>query len=132
MRRASVRGRWQRFAVAVSAVVSLAGSVAVQAQDLRDRDRSLAVSRQIAEDLRRARIHYGPFYLLSSIQLADVGYDEEYFVPVADTKSRFRFAVVAPQRLYFTPNRKTYLSVGLTPQWSRFGGTKGYNQTGYK
>src|SRR5262245_66414383 len=128
MRRVSVRGRWQRFAVAVSAVVSLAGSVAVQAQDLRDRDRSLAVSRQIADDLRRARIHYGPFYLLSSIQLADIGYDQQFFVPVADTTSGFRFGLSAPTRLYFTPNRKTYFSVEATPQWSRFGGLSAPHQ----
>src|SRR5262245_24037248 len=130
MRRVSVRGRWQRVAVAVASVVSATGSVAVQAQDvvLRDRDRTLQVSRQIAEDLRRARIHYGPFYLLSSIQLADIGYDEEFFVPVADTTSGFRFGISAPQRLYFTPNRKTYFSVEATPQWSRFGGLSAPHQ----
>jgi hypothetical protein len=108
-----------------------AGTIAAHAQELRDRDRTLAVSRQIADDLRRARIHYGPFYLLSSIQLADIGYDEDFFMPVANTNSGFRFGLSAPQRLYFTPNRKTYLSASVTPQWSRFGGISAHNQTGY-
>jgi hypothetical protein len=115
--------------VALTAI--FAGTVTAHAQELRDRDRTLTVSRQIADDLRRARIHYGPFYLLSSIQLADIGYDQDYFMPVADTSSGFRFGLSAPQRLYFTPNRKTFLSASLTPQWSRFGGLSAHNQTGY-
>src|SRR5437870_3280651 len=110
-----VRGFWQRLGAAVGLCVFMAGGVA--AQELRDRDRTLAASRQIADDLRRARLHYGPFYLLSSIQLSDIGYDQEYFIPVSDTSSGFRFGVSAPQRLYFTPNRKTYFSVDVTPQW---------------
>jgi hypothetical protein len=108
------------------------GTVAAQGQELRDRDTTLEASRRIADDLRRARIHYGPFYLLSSIQLADIGYDQQFFVPVADTTSGFRFGLSAPTRLYFTPNRKSYFSVEATPQWSRFGGLKAHNQTGYK
>src|SRR5947208_3368582 len=112
--------------------VFMAGAVAAEAQELRDRDSTLAASRQIADDLRRARMHYGPFYLLSSIQLADIGYDQEYFVPVSDTSSGFRFGLSAPTRLYFTPNRKTFLSLEATPQWSRFGGAQAHNQTGYK
>ena len=128
----SVQGTWQRLAMVVAVALSAAGSVAVQAQELRSRDRTLTVSRQIADDLRRARVHYGPFYLLSSIQLADIGYDEDYFVPVADTTSHFRLGLSAPQRLYFTHNRKTYLSVGVTPEWSRFGGPAAHDQISYK
>jgi len=123
---------WRRRFVAVAALtVIVGGSGAAEAQELRDRDRTLAVSRQIADDLRRARVHYGPFYLLSSIQLADIGYDQDFFMPVADTSSGFRFGLSAPQRLYFTPNRKTFLSAAFTPQWSRFGGLASHNQTGY-
>ena len=123
---------WQRLAAVVATCVVVAGTVAAEAQELRDRDRTLAASRQIADDLRRARMHYGPFYLLSSIQLADIGYDQEFFVPVSDTSSGFRFGLAAPIRLYMTPNRKAYFSVGAMPQWSRFGGTRAHNQTGYK
>jgi hypothetical protein len=123
---------WQRLGAVVATCVVVAGTGASEAQELRDRDRTLAASRQIADDLRRARMHYGPFYLLSSIQLADIGYDQEFFVPVSDTSSGFRFGVAAPIRLYLTPNRKAYFSVGATPQWSRFGGAKAHNQAGYK
>ena len=125
-------GLWRRrLAASVTLAVIVTGTMAVEAQELRDRDRTLSASRQIADDLRRARIHYGPFYLLSSIQLADIGYDQDYFMPVADTRSGFRFGLSAPQRLYFTPNRKTFLSAAFTPQWSRFGGLSARNQTGY-
>jgi hypothetical protein len=127
-----VRGSWQRLWAALAVVFLVAGTVAVEAQQVRDRDRTLAASRQIADDLRRARVHYGPFYLLSSIQLADIGYDEEFFIPVADTTSGFRFGLSAPQKLYFTPNRKTYFSAEVTPQWSRFGGNSKHDQTGYR
>jgi hypothetical protein len=109
----------RRLAVAALAFFA-AGSIAVEAQELRDRDRTLAVSRKIAEDLRKARIHYGPFYLLSSIQLSDIGYDQEFFVPTADTSSGFSFGISAPHRLYITPNKKTYFSVDVSPQYARF------------
>ena len=124
-------GSWQRIG-AIAIALTVSGAVAVEAQALRDRDRTFFASRQIADDLRRARFHYGPFYLLSSIQLADIGYEDEFFVPVNDTRSHFRFGFSAPQRLYYTPNRKTYLSATVTPQWSRFGGASSHNQTGYK
>src|SRR5437870_2257779 len=93
-----VRGSWQRLGAIVAMSIFIAGTVAAEAQELRDRDRTLAASRQIADDLRRARMHYGPFYLLSSIQLADIGYNQEFFVPVSDTSSGFRFGLAAPIR----------------------------------
>jgi hypothetical protein len=125
-----VRGWWHRLGTAVVVTV-IAGRIAAEAQELRDRDRTLAVSHKIADDLRRARVHYGPFYLLSSIQLADIGYDQDFFIPTADTTSGFRFGISAPQRLYFTPNRKVYFSVDGTPQWSRFGRSNGHDQFGF-
>src|SRR5947208_16119117 len=110
--------------------VFMAGAVAAEAQELRDRDSTLAASRQIAYDLRRARMHDGPFYLLSSIQLADIGYDQEFFIPTSDTSSGFNFGISAPQRLYFTPSRKLYLSVDAEPQVSRFSRGPKRNQWG--
>ena len=111
---------WQRLAVAAMISLFANGAVALHAQELRDRDRTLAASRRVAEDLRRARMHYGPFYLLSSIRLSDIGYSQEFFVPTADDHSGFNFGIEAPIRLYITPNRKMYFSVDATPQYSRF------------
>lgn len=130
-----MRGSWQRRLAAAALAFIAAGSVAVEAQELRDRERSLVASRRIAEDLRKARMHYGPFYLLSSIQLADIGYDQEFFVPTSDTTSGFTFGIAAPQRLYITPNKKTYFSIDVTPEWARFQGQQANgssNQWGLK
>ena len=127
-----MRGSWQRLWTVAAFASIAAGTVGAEAQEIRDRDRTLTASRRIAEDLRKARIHNGPFYLLSSIQLADIGYDQQFFIPTADTTSGFSVGASAPQRLYFTPNRKTYLSIDVDPQWSYFrGGTK-HDQFGYK
>lgn len=110
---------WRRLRTLAVLVFIATGSL-VEAQELRDRDRTLSASRKIAEDLRRARMHYGPFYLLSSIQLSDIGYDQEFFVPTADDRSGFSFGLAAPIRLYVTPNRKMYFSVDATPEYARF------------
>lgn len=126
-----MRVSWQRLGAAIAVFVCL-GTVAAEAQEVRDRNRTLAASQKIADDLRRARIHYGPFYLLSSIQLADIGYEEEYFVPVADTSAGFRWGIAAPNRLYMTPNRKVFFSVSATPEYSRFSGGNKHNQFGYR
>jgi len=125
-----VGGTWQRLRAVLAVAITVVGALSVHAQDLRDRDRTLAASRRLSDDLRRARVHYGPFYLLSSIQLADIGYDQDFFVPVANNAG-FRFGLSVPTRLYFTPNRKTFFSVETTPQWSRFGGRNGRDQFGY-
>jgi hypothetical protein len=128
-------GLWQRRLTAAALALIAAGSISAEAQELRDRERTLAASRRIAEDLRKARIHYGPFYLLSSIQLSDIGYDQEFFVPTADTTSGFSFGVSAPQRLYITPNKKIYFSIDVTPEYARFERRQGNakrNQWGLK
>jgi len=122
--------KYQRLAAAVMILIA-GGMTAVDAQELRDRDRTLVASRRIAEDLRKARMHYGAFYLLAGLQLSDIGYDQEFFVPTADTTSGFTFGLAAPIRLYVTPNRKMYFSVDATPEWATF--SKGNrNQWGLK
>jgi len=55
----------------------------------------------------RLDFHHGPFYLLSTFQLSDIGYDSSFYVPTADRQSGFRFGVQAPTRLYIVPSKKT-------------------------
>jgi hypothetical protein len=90
---------------------------------LRDRERSFAASQAIASDLRKAHFHHGPFYLLSTFQLSDIGYDSSFYVPTADRQSGFRFGIQAPTRLYVVPSKKTIYSIDVRPEWSIF--TKG-------
>jgi hypothetical protein len=110
-----------RRAALAAVVFSLASALAAQESGLRDRDRTFEASRTIAEQLRRARYHYGPFYLLSNIQLGDVGIDQTFFVPTADQSGGgISFSVSAPTRLYYVPQKKTIFSVEVTPQYTRF------------
>lgn len=123
---------------AAYAAAALFCAFAVSAQGLRDRDRVFEAGRTIAEELRRARLHIGNFYLLSTIQLGDIGYDQQYFVPTADTEAGggVSFSVSAPTRLYYVPHKKTIFSVEVSPQYTRFQranegrGTLGYLSRG--
>ncbi|HXH37380.1 MAG TPA: hypothetical protein VNN08_02010, partial [Thermoanaerobaculia bacterium] len=99
---------------------------------LRDRERSFAASQEIANDLRKAHFHHGPFYLLSTFQLSDIGYDSSFYVPTTDRQAGFRFGIQAPTRLYFVPSKKTIYSIDVRPEWSVFqrGGKR--NVFGYR
>ena len=87
---------------------------------LRDRERQFSASQEIASDLRKAHFHHGPFYLLSTFQLSDIGYDSSFYVPTADRQSGFRFGVQAPTRFYIVPSKKTIYSIDVRPEWSFF------------
>jgi hypothetical protein len=125
-----------RNKLALCAVVFLLVTTPVGAQEgLRDRDRTFSASQKISADLRRARFRSGPFYLLSSIQLGDIGYDSQFFVPTTEQGSGISFGVSAPQRLYYVPNRKSVYSVEATPELTFFsrgkGSLRGNTQFGY-
>src|SRR5256885_2209523 len=118
-----------RLAIAGAGVVLLAMSVQAQT-GLRDRDRTFSASQAIASDLRRARFHFGAFYLLSSISLSDIGYETQFFEPTAEQGTGATFGITAPQRLYFVPTRKSVYSIEVTPQYSVFNSGKS-RQFGY-
>lgn len=99
---------------------AIAAGALAQDGGLRDRERTFDASRKIAEDLRKARIHNGPFYLLSSIELSDIGYEQQYFVPTSDQTAGISFGISAPQRIYFVPSKKTIFSLEATPQYYQF------------
>jgi hypothetical protein len=106
--------------VRCAAALTLLGcAFVVSAQEgLRDRDPTFAQSKKIAEDLNQSSAHSGPFYLLSRIQISDLGYSQEMYLPLAATSRGLSFAASAPQRLYFVPNRKTVYSVEVTPSYA--------------
>lgn len=93
------------------------------AQTTRSRDRTFEASETLAADLRRARIHTGPFYLLSYLQFSDLGYESQFFFPTSQQGSGLSLAVAAPQKLYFVPARKTIYALTFTPEYAFF--TKG-------
>lgn len=105
----------------VALVVSACGARGVFAQNgLRDRERAFSASQEIANDLRKAHFHHGPFYLLSTFQLSDIGYDSSFYVPTADKQAGFRFGIQAPTRLYIVPQKKTVYSIEVRPELSFF------------
>ena len=58
-------------------------------------------AKRLASELQRATFHSGPFYLLSSFQIADIGYErsDQFFVPTEDQTSGITLNVDAPHRL---------------------------------
>lgn len=119
-----------RQRVLIAAMMLVISSTAL-AQGLRDRDRTFDASEQLAADLRKARLHWGPLYLLSYLEFSDLGYDQTYFVPTSDQAGGFSLAVAAPQRLYFVPTRKSVFSIEATPELAFFRSRSNNTQLGY-
>src|SRR6478609_3532844 len=115
-----------------AALTLLACVFTISAQEgLRDRDPTFSASKQIASDLNQAFAHSGPFYLLSRIQISDLGYNESLYLPVVAASKGLTFAVSAPQRLYFVQSRKAVYSVQVTPSYSLIKKPNGGNQFGW-
>jgi hypothetical protein len=115
-----------------AALTLLTCAFTISAQEgLRDRDPTFAASRQIATDLNQAFAHSGPFYLLSHIQISDLGYSDEVFLPVTAASRGLTFAVTAPQRLYFVPSKKAVYSIQVTPSYAWIKKPDGGNQFGW-
>jgi hypothetical protein len=112
-----VRGFVLRLAVAVACIAIGSSGFA---QGVRSRDRTFEASEVLAADLRRARLHSGPFYLLSDIQFSDLGYESQFFFPTSEQGGGLTFVVSAPQKLYFVPARKTIYSVTVVPEYAFF------------
>ncbi|MEA2336369.1 MAG: hypothetical protein QOE82_376 [Thermoanaerobaculia bacterium] len=124
-------GQGKRLFIVAMTLCAYAGGAFAQ-NGLRDRERAFSASKEIANDLRRAHFHHGPFYLLSTFQLSDIGYDSSFYVPTADKQSGFRFGIQAPTRLYIVPSKKTIYSIDVRPEWSFFNKGGKRNVFGYR
>jgi hypothetical protein len=114
-----------------AAVACIAISSSAWAQAVRSRERTFEASETLAADLRRARVHTGPFYLLSYLQFSDLGYENQFFFPTSQQGGGLSFAVSAPQKLYFVPAKKTIYSVSFTPEYAFFSTGTSQNSWGY-
>ncbi|HEX9984125.1 MAG TPA: hypothetical protein VGF69_12735 [Thermoanaerobaculia bacterium] len=101
-------------------LLPLAANAQTPRTGLRDRDPELDASKRIASDLQRATWRSGRFYLLSQFRLADIGYDDEFFVPTSDHGGGLTVSVEAPHRLYYAPTKKVIFSGELVPGYSFF------------
>lgn len=124
-----MRVGWQKLLIAAGVAALAASSLLAQGQ--RDRDRTFEASEKLAAELRKARIHWGPLYLLSYITFSDLGYDQTFFLPTNDQASGLSLAISAPQRLYFVPYKKTIYSLEATPSVAFFSGHGNHTQFGY-
>lgn len=116
------------FSVFVPTIV-LGQSAEQQASTgIRDRDRVLAGARDIQNDLQRANFHFGPWYVLSRLQLSDIGFDQEFFVPTGDHGGGLAFSVGMPTRVYYVPTKKIVVSGEFVPGYSYFNGDVGEDQ----
>lgn len=121
-----------RFRPALLAAALLASALAttVSAQS-RDRDPVIAEERDLAAQLQSATLHHGAWYLRSSIELADIGYSEDFYAPTTDQASGVSLGVSAPNRLFYVPSKKVILSGDFTPSYSFVTRSGGRNQFGY-
>jgi hypothetical protein len=101
-----------------------------QYQKLRDRDPDLAGSKKILEDIQQANIHYGSWYLMSRIRIADLGFSDTGYVPTGDQSGGISLSVEAPNRLYYRPRQKVIFTAEVIPGYSFFG-DRGTNQFNY-
>jgi hypothetical protein len=112
--------------VIISAQTSTASS-----QTLRDRDPDLSGAKKLAAELQDANFHYGSFYLLSRLRIADAGYTETAYVPTGEEGGGLRLTVEAPQRLYYVPHKKTVFTAEVVPGYNVFSEGRNDNRLDY-
>lgn len=116
-----MRGAQRLVTVAVLTILAF-DAFAQSSQKMRDRDPDLEASKRLAAELQQANFHYGPFYLLSRIRIADAGFSETASLPAGDQSGGLSLSIDAPQRFYFVPSKKTILTFEATPGYSFFSG----------
>lgn len=83
--------------------------------EARDRETRLRGRDAVQNDLNRSQLRFGPFYLYSTFEIGELGYDENLYAPTQEERADFTISVSAPQRLYFVPSRKFVLSADVRP-----------------
>lgn len=109
-----------RRTATVALVLCLSSVVYGQGQTLRDRDPDLAATKKLASDLQQANFHNGPWYLLSTIRIADAAFSEESYIPTGESSGGISLTVQAPQRLYFVPRKKVIFAAQIIPGYTFF------------
>jgi hypothetical protein len=115
-------GAQRLISVLTVATICSLPAYAQSSQKMRDRDPDLEASKRLAAELQQANFHYGPFYLLSRIRIADAGFSESASLPTGNQSGGLSLSVEAPQRVYFVPSKKTILTFEATPGYSFFNG----------
>lgn len=109
----------------------MASSLTAQTPILRDRDREPEGRKALLADLQRARLHYGPFYLVSRVELRNLGFDQEINIPTGEEIEDVTLTVAAPQKLFFVPSKKVILSAQAEPAYVWFNDREDLRQWNY-
>lgn len=88
-----------------------------RSEQSRDRERRLEAARALEAEIRQANFHRGQFYLLSRLQLADIGIEQQFFTPTTNSGS-VSLGLSAPQKLFYVPTKKFILSAEVTPSYA--------------
>lgn len=118
------------IAIIITAVFLPLFAFGQQQQQLRDRDPDLEAAKKLANDRQQANFHFGPFYLLSRLRLADAGYAQDTGVPTGD-QGGISISLEAPQRLFLVANKKTIFTFEVVPGYSFFTSEDRDNQLNY-
>lgn len=122
----------ERLAVAIIIFFAVSAFGQSTSQQMRDRDPDLDASKRLAAELQTANFHYGPFYLLSRIRIADAGFSEtSSSLPTGDQNGGVSLSLEAPNRVYFVPHKKTIFTVEVTPSYAFLGTGEEDGQFGY-
>lgn len=101
-------------------------------EGLRDRDPLLDEAKRIHDDIRKASFHFGPVYLISRLEIADIGFSDEFFTTTGEDGRGLTLSLQAFNRVYFVPSKKFMLSADVTPSYSIVTGHSDGNQGGYR
>lgn len=130
-----MRGKSLILAIATMVVVLFPGVVLAQpaadqqaSTGIRDRDRVLAGARELQNDLQKANVHLGPFYIFTRLQLSDIGFDQEFFVPTGESDGGLALSVGMPTRMYYVVTKKVVLTGEVIPGYSYFNGDVGSDE----
>jgi len=120
-----VRGRNLAKSIAVLIAVLFPTILTAQSDQqtstgIRDRDRALAGARELQNEMQKSNFHNGPWYLSTRLQLSDIGFEDEFFVPTSDHGAGLAFSVGMPTRLYYVPHKKVVFSGSFLPGYSFF------------
>lgn len=123
--------QWRRYAIACAVEFLTVFTLTAQTPTLRDRDREPEGRKALLADLQRARLHYGPFYLVSRLELRNLGFDQEINIPTGDEVEDVTLTVAAPQKLFFVPSKKIILSAQAEPAYVWFNDREDLRQWNY-
>lgn len=111
--------------------VIIAAQTSTASQTLRDRDPDLSGAKKLASELQDANFHFGSFYLLSRLRIADAGYTETAYIPTGEEAGGLSLTVEAPQRLYYVPHKKTVFTAEVVPGYNIFSEGRQDNRLDY-